>query len=338
MKNILFFVLTIFVFVESKSQNLWTSGRPDGHAPIGVMGDHTHNKGEWMASYRFMQMRMSGLINGTEGITQAEAHNDYMMLPDNMIMRMHMVGAMYAISNRLTVMSMIPFTQKEMEMHMRTAPDGTNFGTTSQSIGDLSVSSAFKFLDANGQRAHLNFGLSIPTGSIDEKAVTPMSDPMEAQLPYPMQIGSGSYELMPGMTYLSELQKFSFGSQIKSRLRLNKNDHDFKFGNVLNFTGWTAYKINEWVSSSVRLSYNKQGAIKGQDPIYMNPMMSPALETQNSGGQRVDTGLGINTYFSQGLLKGWRLGLEYLIPVYQNTNGLQMKNNHTAIFGIQYSF
>lgn len=36
--------------------NLWTANRPDGHAPIGIMGDHYHKKGEWMLSYRMMTM------------------------------------------------------------------------------------------------------------------------------------------------------------------------------------------------------------------------------------------------------------------------------------------
>lgn len=37
-----------------------TSVRADGHAPIGVMGDHTHAAGEWMFSYRYMRMEMGG--------------------------------------------------------------------------------------------------------------------------------------------------------------------------------------------------------------------------------------------------------------------------------------
>ena len=36
----------------------WTAGRPDGHAPITVMGEHMHAMGEWMLSYRFMSMDM----------------------------------------------------------------------------------------------------------------------------------------------------------------------------------------------------------------------------------------------------------------------------------------
>ncbi|MEC9283173.1 MAG: hypothetical protein VX642_10700, partial [Bdellovibrionota bacterium] len=42
------------------------SDRVDGHAPIGVMADHSHNKGEMMASYRLMQMDMDGIINGSD--------------------------------------------------------------------------------------------------------------------------------------------------------------------------------------------------------------------------------------------------------------------------------
>ena len=30
--------------------------RSDGHAPVGVMGDHFHNEGEWMITLRTMNM------------------------------------------------------------------------------------------------------------------------------------------------------------------------------------------------------------------------------------------------------------------------------------------
>ena len=36
--------------------NFYQAERPDSHAPIGVMQDHTHNKGEFMFTYRFMYM------------------------------------------------------------------------------------------------------------------------------------------------------------------------------------------------------------------------------------------------------------------------------------------
>ena len=49
----------------------WTSSRPDGHAPIGVMTDHTHGAGEFMWSYRFMYMAMDGNRDGAAEVPVA---------------------------------------------------------------------------------------------------------------------------------------------------------------------------------------------------------------------------------------------------------------------------
>ena len=46
--------------------------RADGHAPIGVMGDHLHKAGEWMLSYRFMRMDMAGNRDGTSDLSPEE--------------------------------------------------------------------------------------------------------------------------------------------------------------------------------------------------------------------------------------------------------------------------
>jgi hypothetical protein len=40
----------------------------DSHAPIAVMGDHLHAKGEWMLSVRSMSMQMDGTIQGSHSI------------------------------------------------------------------------------------------------------------------------------------------------------------------------------------------------------------------------------------------------------------------------------
>ena len=45
----------------------------DGHAPIGVMGDHVHGAGEVMLTYRLMPMAMKGLQNGTAELSDAES-------------------------------------------------------------------------------------------------------------------------------------------------------------------------------------------------------------------------------------------------------------------------
>ncbi|MEM6624040.1 MAG: transporter, partial [Pseudomonadota bacterium] len=46
--------------------------RADGHAPIGVMGDHLHRQDEFMFSYRFMNMSMEGSRIGTNRVSPAQ--------------------------------------------------------------------------------------------------------------------------------------------------------------------------------------------------------------------------------------------------------------------------
>ena len=77
------------------------------HAPIGVMGDHMHENGEWMLSYRYMHMAMGGNRIGTNSITTAETHQQFMVSPLDMDMGMHMLGAMYGLTDKLTVMAMV---------------------------------------------------------------------------------------------------------------------------------------------------------------------------------------------------------------------------------------
>ena len=64
LKNkILFLVITTITILNAHTNNLTYN-----HAPIGVMGDHMHSKGEIMFSYRFMNMLMKGNLNGEKKI------------------------------------------------------------------------------------------------------------------------------------------------------------------------------------------------------------------------------------------------------------------------------
>ena len=71
--------LSIFSF-SSAHEGPWTAARPDGHAPISVMGDHMHEMGEWMVSYRYMSMDMEGLLNASSDVT-SDSQLGTMMTP-----------------------------------------------------------------------------------------------------------------------------------------------------------------------------------------------------------------------------------------------------------------
>ena len=74
MKSIyLLFSSTLLSLSSFAHNEPWTASRPDGHAPITVMGDHMHAMGEWMVSYRYMTMEMENLLKGSDSVSPAGA-------------------------------------------------------------------------------------------------------------------------------------------------------------------------------------------------------------------------------------------------------------------------
>ncbi|TQI70494.1 outer membrane putative beta-barrel porin/alpha-amylase [Gramella sp. Hel_I_59] len=313
------------------AQEKWSSDRADGHAPISIMGDHTHNKGEFMLSYRYIPMWMDGLINGSGEIENAEAFDRYMAVPQDMRMDMHMLGAMYAISNKVTLAAMLNYIDNDMVLRSKM---GINFTTESSGFGDIAVNALVNFYDKNRQKMHTNIGVSIPTGDLEQSGDTPMME--NARLAYPMQLGSGTLDPTVGVTYLGQTDKLSWGFQPKFKFRLGENSQDYTLGNRFDAVAWTAYSLFQSWSVSGSLSYFDQQEIDGVDAA-MNPMMMPLFDTINSGRSQLDLGLGSNFYVPTGTLKNLRVGIEVKLPLYQEMNGIQMKNQLAGTIGLQYS-
>ena len=310
------------------------------HAPIGVKGDHLHKAEEWMFSYRYVQMNMKGNLDGSNSRSAAEitgtmmSPGPYMVAPLKMSMEMHMLGAMYAPNNTITFMAMLPFVNKEMDLVTRM---GAEFTTKTSGLGDLKVGAlldAFYSADRH-HRIHVNLGLSLPTGSIDERDDTPAM--AKAKLPYGMQLGSGSYDLLPGLTYQAYSVNYNWGAQVLATIRTDNNDNGYRLANRYEASVWIARSWLSSLSSSLRLSHTSWGNIKGSDPD-LNPMMVPTADTSAQGGERTDIAVGVNYLFERGALKGQRLAVEYSAPVYQKLDGPQMEMQNAITLGWQYAF
>ena len=340
--RISFFLVLLLAFVTTDSFAQWTSGRPDGHAPIGVMGDHTHGGGEFMISYRYMYMNMSGNRDGSDRISADEVVSpegqNFLISPTEMPMGMHMFGVMYAPTNQLTLMAMIPVLSSEMD-HITRA--GGAFTTSSSGLGDIKLTALYNVAKFGNSRVHLHGGVAFPTGSIESSDVTPASAPNETQLPYPMQLGSGTVDLLPGVTYLGQTMDWSWGIQARGTIRLGENDQDYALGNRFLFTTWGARKLTPWISASLRLEANSWEDVSGASPAFAGPVnmrMVPTVFTDLRGGSRFDAGLGLNTTVNQGALKGLRFAVEGMVPVAQNLDGPQLETDWQIIAGLQYAF
>lgn len=311
--------------------------RPDSHAPIGVMADHMHKKGEWMFSYRYMHMAMEGNRDGNNRVSVADVHTKYRVAPLKMDMGMHMLGAMYAPSDKVTFMVMVPYLENKMD-HQTVM--GGFFTTESKGVGDIKLAAMLPLYDYDGGKMHTTLGVSVPTGSIDERDQTPMGN---AQLPYPMQLGSGTYDLRPSITWAKLNQGWSWGAQTTATIRTGgKNSNGYRLGNVLDAQTWLAWNPSAAWSFSSRLQWQSWKDIEGQDPAYNMGLMVdgngrqlvPTIDPALRGGQRTDLHVGLN-WLSQG---GHRLALEYGMPVQQKLDGPQLEVDSVATVGYQYAF
>lgn len=324
----------------------YAGSSPAAHAPIGVMGDHTHEPGELMFSYRYMRMGMNGSRDRDERISASAVLTDFVVTPLSMEMDMHMFGAMYAPVERLTLMVMLPYV--EMEMRHR-ARSGARFTTFSDGIGDLRASALIDLVETEiggaKHRVHGQIGLSVPTGSITENDRTPLSMGNRVRLPYPMQIGSGTWDFLPALTYRGFQGDLGWGFQGRGEIRMNENHADYRQGNEYGLTAWGSYTVTDWLSLSLRADFRHALNYRGRDPsIATTTAMVPGVPlvpTADPGRRTVmelDALLGANFIVPVGPLRGLRFAVEAGIPAYQYLDGPGLETDYVVTVGVQYAF
>lgn len=328
------------------------------HAPIGVMADHRHKTGELMISYRYMQMEMDGSRVGTNPVSPEETvtttPNPFFgspmqpptlrVVPTDMTMRMHMAGAMYGLTDRITLLAMGSFVTKEMDHVTFQGPVGTDrlgeFTTESAGFGDTTVGALIGLDDGSDKHRQINLGLSLslPTGSItqSDQILTPFGTTPSPRLPYPMQLGSGSFDFKPSMTARTRKGKISVGGQASAVIRLEDNDEGYSFGDRYEATAWMAYEPRPWVSVSARLRGETVGQIDGQDLLIAAPVQT--ADPLNQGGDMIEGLVGVNFAGSNGWVRGQRIAVEIGLPIYRDLNGPQLETDVTLTVGWQKVF
>ncbi|MEJ6571117.1 MAG: hypothetical protein QNL39_03955 [Akkermansiaceae bacterium] len=304
------------------------------HAPIGVMGDHIHRKGGLMASYRYMFMNMESNYEGSSKISDTAARNGYMMNATDMQMEMHMLGVMYAPTDKLTLMLMSNYIDTSMGMI-----NGMGVKATMRSLGwgDTTLAAYYGLYKNSGSSAHLGLGVSAPTGSIDEKM------PNGRHMGYPMQLGSGTWDLKPSFTWLRESNDWSYGSQLSAVIHLDENDNGYTLGDSAALTGWVSRRLNAWSAVSLRLTgstwENVDGHVNQMPVIPMGPLAGqPAAAVADPdarGGSRLDLSLGLNLWSTE---NGTRFAIEGGAPIYQDLDGPQLGTAWFVTAGIQIAW
>ena len=286
-----------------------------------------------MFGYSYMFMSMDGNRDGTSRQSPADVLNaGFAVSPTAMTMKMHMLERMYGWREDLTVMAMLPFNSYSMDHITGT---GAQFATSSSGVGDLSLTALYNIYDKKRRRVHLTAGLMFPTGSIKERGTTPLGP--DQKLPYPMQLGSGTFDPVVGITYVATEKIWSWGFHLSHTYRIGENSEDYTLGNRKRFDAWLVRQWSDRISSTLRLSGENWGNIDGTDPE-LNPGMVPTADPARRGGKRLDLGMGINFYMPEGAMSGSRVVLELSYPIYESLDGPQLAKDYDLSVGLQWVF
>lgn len=260
------------------------------------------------------------------------------VVPKKMTMKMIMLGAMYAPSDRLTLMGMAMFNDKDMILDtyqgMMQRKYLGSFETSSSDLSKISFSALYNLHKSDNSRWHVIFGLEKSIGESSEKGMvlTPMNMKSSITLPYGMQSSDRALRLTTGITNVKSIKDFIIGNQLLVKKVIDEKD--WNFGDEFEYNLWFQGAFTQNISYSLRLNYKDQDSIDGRDISIMAPVQTS--NPNNYGGEVLNLGIGLNMVFNLfGGMHKDRFSIEILKPIDQNKNDLQMKDNLTIQIGFQ---
>jgi hypothetical protein len=170
----------------------------------------------------------------------------------------------------------------------------------------------------------------MPTGSIDAKMGG-------MRLEYPMQIGSGTFSLLPGFTYLGQALPWGWAGDFSSTVRLGRNANGYRLGNRYQAGVSITRQLANWVSLSAGARGEFWENIRGSDSR-LDPTDEPTKDPNLQGGKRLSALLGITFHPQNGLLKGQHFHVLGEVPVVQSLDGPQLRRSWVIRLGWQLEF
>jgi len=325
---------------SSSESHLHTSAhRHHKVPPATIMFGHMLDKaGDFMAGYRFMYHWTGGnMMQGTHKVSDQTIVNQgcsdpgCQFTPTFMNMRMHMIDLMYAPTKWLNVMLMPTFMDMDMNLRQLAGapvdPSGGHqhgaAGHETGAVSDTYFSSLVKLLDIPGHRVHVNLGFSAPTGKTDIK-LRHTNKEDGGLIHFGMQLGSGTWDFTPSLTYLGEYNRWSWGAQFSGVKRMEaQNKSGYRLGDIIQVTGWSGFDLTHWLTATMRGVYTWQDAIH-RDFNQFNARIGPMDFPRNYGGQFWDMGFGVNARIPGGRFVGNQFGFEWVQPIRSDFNGIQL--------------
>ncbi len=286
----------------------------------------------WTTNFLYKHSKVEGYLDGSTKLSKSDVLFDgveprtldnYPVLPTVITQETYIINASYYFDAEQSVSLSIPYIFQSTD-HESIVPGYDEFNISSEGVGDITVN--YSNVLARWQRSKLSVqvGVSLPLGSIDEQGDTPRASG-DQQLPYTMQLGSGTWDFPIGFNYSKDEDGFSWGANVFGKIRIGKNDRDYRLGNRFALSGWSKWYVNETFQPLIKVIYQDWGHIVGRDdeitvPNLRFPYPAGITNPQNYGGQKINLVVGSDIYIGKQVFT-----VELGAPIFQHLNGVQPK-------------
>ena len=308
-------------------------------APVGIGGAPVLPEGRFSLSYAARLVELDGLRSGNDRVSPEwavlNAPNpnappaQLRRVPTSSTNWFQAVTASYGVTDWLSVNATLTYVTKATETITFAGPSGTRrLGVTTDrtdGLGDSRIGVNIRLLNDGEDLVVAGLGLGMPTGSITEtiRPLMPNGQIGYGRAGYMLQLGTGTFDLQPALTWLGTRGDFGLGAAYRGRIGLEKeNGEGYRYGDLHLVSGWVSYRVLPFLAASARAQATSMGAIHGRDPRMTGPGLGN--DPANIGGERVEGFLGLT---AAGMVPGigpGSLGVEVGMPLYERANGVHL--------------
>ena len=160
------------------------------------------------------------------------------------------------------------------------------------------------------------------------------------QLPYSMQLGSGTMDPTIALLYQGSRSPWWWGANLSYTARLYDNDRDYRLGDELSLDLYSMYQLSYNVVAQLQLNTSYKGRIHGEmdeaasgvsgrvtkgDPL--SPYMTPLWDPDSYGGTKTLVTAGLQWQPASLFIVEFNVG----VPVFQDLNGPQLEEDYRVM-------
>lgn len=294
------------------------------------------DQSRWSVAFQRSSVEFKGYLDGDDRLSddevlwggpnsgQPRTDKNFPVVPDKIVQTAYLLSVGYAFNDTWRAYLTVPYLEQSTD-HISIIPNYSTFTIKTAGIGDTVFSVSYRLSDTALSNWWLTVGLSVPTGSIDQEGDTPRA-PGDQQLPYTMQLGSGTYDLPIEITYHAK-GDHDISLALAATIRSGTNSRGYRLGNIYSLEGRYKFNLSKVLTPYIGLAASYSDSIHGADTSllvpsaypYPAPITNPAL----FGGTKIGAQAGIVWLVSD----HYRLAAEVGKPLYQNLNGPQTKED-----------